>query len=159
MKQSIITMEIMNNALECIARDFPDANNNGLTKSARATKSSPLDDKNDKEILRQVQTAFEWTEQAVYFCGVYRTFSKTATSSYGLKHTIEWWGKANGLEPYVCNMAAIVAFYIHPKVKIKLIGNSCNPITNIKTSRIGNPANEYTKDSLMRCGNSYFNYF
>jgi len=53
------------------------------------------------EFIQQVRTA------TAYFATLRRVPANQ--SSYGLKHEAERWGKENGLEPYVCNCAAIIA--------------------------------------------------
>lgn len=85
----------------------------------------------EDEFLEQVQTAATYVIRVVNNIGVRGLASQQSVTSYQLKHQAERWGRENGLAPYVCNMAAIVAMWLNPKVRIKVISRYPNPFSNL----------------------------
>ena len=124
-----ITKESVLDALREIQKKYPESGTNGLTEDLGLGK--PVDCIDDGDFLEEVKTAANYIQQVIKVAGLRSSVTKKGQTSYGLKHSAERWGRKNGMSPYVCNMAAIVAMWLHPLVKIKVIDNYPNPRSNL----------------------------
>ena len=125
-----ITKKSVSNALLELNKKYPEMGSNGLTEYLGGKDYMNLP--NEERFILEVKTAIAYIKEVIKLAGIRKKPSSDQTS-YGFKHDAERWGGKNGMEGYICNMAGIVAMWIHPLVKIKVIDKNPNPISNLPT--------------------------